>query len=201
MGKTGKTGENDSRLIQHPYRNCLRSEHLWRSRKSRNETAGEKLQIDIIQEEGGQEKAVNPIVLGWAFNTLLRPHHAKAQDPDAIYRTNARVALPVNRTSPDKHAGKPNSTIIRGLQRSAPKRKKGERIHAYHDRPQYETADITWGEEAASLKRCVIGYLMDQKDYEPLMEESVATTIQDRLLNEILAAGFLELPKRAFAGN
>lgn len=39
---------------------------------------------NIVKEELG-EKVVNPIMLGWTFESLKNYHHVKAQNPDAIY--------------------------------------------------------------------------------------------------------------------
>ena len=57
----------------------------------------------IVKEVAGEDKADNPIVLGWTFNTLLKHHKAKAQDPETIYQKNAQVyrPTPYPRTPPN----------------------------------------------------------------------------------------------------
>ena len=56
----------------------------------------------------------------------------------------------------------------------------------------YEVRGITWEEEAESLKDSILGQLTNPKETGRLeMEESVTRVIQERLLNEIQAEGFL----------
>ena len=56
----------------------------------------------------------------------------------------------------------------------------------------YEVRGITWEEEAESLKDSILGPLTNPKETGRLeMEESVTRVIQERLLNEIQAEGFL----------
>ncbi len=60
----------------------------------------------------------------------------------------------------------------------------------------YEVRDITWEEEAESLKDGILGQLANPKGTGRLeMEESVARAIQERLLNEIPAEGFIKMGK------
>ncbi len=62
--------------------------------------------------------------------------------------------------------------------------------------------DITCGEEAESLKRCIVGALRERtQPDQPWMEIEQARAIQERLLDEISSEGFLEMPKVAFAYN
>ena len=51
-----------------------------------------------------------------------------------------------------------------------------EKIRAYHAPPQYQTVDVTWGKEAESLKRCIIGSLREhvQPD-QPWMTDEQAS--------------------------
>ena len=120
---------------------------------------------DIIKEEVGEEKAGDTITLGWTFNTLRRYHHAKAYNPNAIYKKNTVKASP----------------------------------NMYH--PQI--MDVTWGEEAESLKRRILGDLTRNYAKPGQLRISVAQAraIQKRLINEIPAEGFLEMPRVAFAYN
>ena len=59
--------------------------------------------------------------------------------------------------------------------------------------------DITWREESESLKRCILGGLCWQIQlYQPWMSKERAIAIRDRLINEILVEGFLDMPRAAF---
>ena len=164
---------------------------------------------DIVQEVAGEEKADNPIVLAKTFRLLQRYHQTSAQDPEAIYRENAEVAI-----RPQPKRPEPPPGILDGLtpqQLAAYKALPGaarremtaelrynqrkeftEKLRAYHAMPKYEVRDITWGEEAETLKRCIIGRLMDQ------MEKSEAEAIRERLLDEIPAEGFLKMGRGGF---
>ena len=66
---------------------------------------------------------------------------------------------------------------------------------------KYEVRDVTWAEEAAMLKECLLGSLEDLQIGEGRILEEQALVIRDRLLNAIPAAGFLELPKVVFASD
>lgn len=161
---------------------------------------------DIVQEELGKGKADNPIILGRAFNALKVYHQANAQDPEAIYRKNARIALP--RPPPPRQ-----TSILAGLTpqqlaayKALPPNEKsamtaelryrlrkefGEKLRAYHARPQYEIRDVTWGERTESRKEIIIGNLCShvQTD-QPWMSQEQARRIRERLINEIPAEGF-----------
>lgn len=170
---------------------------------------------DIVKEVAGEEKADSPIILGRTFNAILRYHQAKAQDPETIYRKNARVALP-------RQPPKVQKTIVETLTpeqymvyRALPERERRAmtaelrasrhkemraQLRAYHAPPQYQTVDITWGEEAESQKRCIIGALCKKiQPDQPWMTDEQALAIRERLLNEIPGEGFWEMPKIAFA--
>ena len=156
---------------------------------------------DIVHEEAG-EKADNPIVLARTFRTLQRYHQAKAQDPEAVYKKNARVAIrpqPMPEP-PDMLAGLTPQQLAAYKALPGEARRKmtaelrykqrkeyTEKLQAYYAQPRSEVRDITWGEETESMKRIIIGHMMDQ------VEKSEAESIRERLLNEIPAEGFLEM--------
>lgn len=164
---------------------------------------------DIVQEVAGEEKADNPIVLGWTFNALKEYHLARSQDPEAIYRENAEVAIrpqPKRPEPPDMLAGLTPQQLAayKALPGAARRQMTAdlrynqrkeftEKLRAYHAMPKYEVRDITWGEEAESMKRIIIGQLMDQ------VEKSEALAIRERLLDEIPAEGFLKMGRAIFA--
>ena len=171
---------------------------------------------DIVQEEVG-EKADNPIVLGWTFNALKEYHEARAQDPKAIYRENARVAIrpqpmpeppdmlagltPQQLAAYKALPGKARREMTAEL-RYKQRREYTEKLQAYHAMPKTEVRDITWGEEAESMKRIIYGSLRrrirpDHTD-QPWMSEEQALAIRERLLNEIPADGFLEMGRGGF---
>lgn len=168
---------------------------------------------DIVKEIAGEEKADNPLTLGKVFNSLKRYHQAKAQDPEAIYRQNARVAI-----RPQPMPEPPN--MLAGLtpqQLAAYKALPGEarremtaelrynqrreytkKLQAYYAQPRSEVRDITWGEEAESQKRMISGSLgyggqPGQRGGQPWIQEEQAEAIRERLLNEIPAEGFLKM--------
>ena len=66
-----------------------------------------------------------------------------------------------------------------------------------------EVRDVTWEERVEDYKESILGSLrrppMPREDDSRLMSTKMATTIRDRLLNEIPAAGFLEMPNVGFA--
>ena len=72
----------------------------------------------------------------------------------------------------------------------------------YFDNP-VEVRDVTWGERVEDYKESILGSLRSPPvrtdDDRNLMSTEMATTIRDRLLNEIPAAGFLEMPNVGFA--
>ena len=174
---------------------------------------------DIVQEVAGEEKADNPIVLAKTFRLLQRYHQTSAQDPKSIYRENAEVAI-----RPQPKRPEPPPSILAGLspqQLAAYKALPGaarremtaelrynqrkeftEKLQAYHAMPKYEVRDITWGEEAESLKRCIIGALWNGKQPGqrglPWIHEEQALAIRERLLDEIPAEGFLKMGRGGF---
>ena len=167
---------------------------------------------DIVKETAGEEKADNPIILGKAFNALKEYHQANAQDPQSLYRENARVALPLQPPprlqsvlaglTPQQievyKALPPNEKRAMTAELRYGHRKEfGEKLRAYHARPQYEIRDVTWGERTESRKEIIMGNLCshvqpDRPD-QPWMSEEQALAIRKRLLNEIPAEGFLEM--------
>ena len=169
---------------------------------------------DIVQEEVGEEKADNPIILGKVFTTLRGYHHAKSQVPEAIYRKNARVYRPqLPPKPPDMLAGltpeqlaayralpgEVRREMTRELRASQSEEYVGQ-LRAYNRTPQYQTVDITWGEEAESRKRIIIGTLFDHlHPGQPWMSQQQARAIRERLLNEIPAEGFSKMPEVPFA--
>ena len=168
---------------------------------------------DIVQEEVGEEKADNPIVLGWAFTTLRGYHQAKTQAPEAIYRKNARVYRPqLPPKPPDMLAGltpeqlaayralpgEVRREMTREL-RASQSEEYVEQLRAYNRTPQYQTVDITWGEQAEKLKTGVIGALWNgEQPGQPWIYEEQAKVIRDRLINEIPAEGFLKMGEGEF---
>lgn len=62
--------------------------------------------------------------------------------------------------------------------------------------PDYKVRDFTWRERAEDLKKRILGPLVNPKEIGYLeMERSVAKAIQERLVNEIPAEGFIEMSK------
>ena len=167
---------------------------------------------NIIKEEF--EETDNTIALGWTFNTLKKYHQAAQRDPDEIYMENARVENepslppePVIISAEDLGEEfqdlpvEDQNILVMELTKDYMK----EHMEAYQafGMPSYEVRDITWGEETENLKECILGALMsnDANPDQPWMPEEQARTIQERLLNEIPAAGFLEMPKVGFTFN
>lgn len=166
---------------------------------------------NIIKEEF--EEVDDPIPFGWTFNALKSYHQAAQRDPDEIYMENVRVENepslppePVIISADDLGEEFQNlpveeqNMLVMELTKDYMK----EHMEAYQafGMPSYEVRDITWGERAESRKECILGPLMNPKEIGDLgMEESVAKAIQERLLNEIPAAGFLEMGKEVFSFN
>ena len=170
---------------------------------------------DIVTEEVGELDAI--FDLGWAFNSLKKYHQARAKSPDAIYRKNVQVYQPqpppqnppsvLNGLTPQQLA------VYRALPRSermamtAKLREERaqemrKRIDAFQASQRYQTVDMTWQDRAQHLKDTIIGaLLMDHRTRQPLMSKEQAARIQERLLNEIPAEGFLEMGKDGFAYN
>ena len=170
---------------------------------------------DIIVEEVGEIDAI--FDLGWAFNSLKGYHQARAKDLDAIYRKNAQVYQPqpppqnppsvLDGLTPEQLA------VYRALPRSermamtaelraSRSQEMRKRIEAFQASQRYQTVDMTWQDRAEHLKGTIIGaLLMDHRTRQPLMSKEQATRIQERLLNEIPAEGFLEMGNEVFAYN
>ena len=167
---------------------------------------------NIVKEEFGEVD--DPTLLGWTFETLKDYHQAAQRDPDEIYMENARVenepALPPEPVIisidilGEEYKNLPveeQNMLVRELAKDYMK----EHMEAYQSfgMPSYEVRDITWGEETENLKECILGALIsnDANPDQPWMPEDQARAIQERLLNEIPAAGFLEMPKVGFTFN
>ena len=166
---------------------------------------------NIIEEEFGEVD--DPIPLGWTFNALKDYHLAVQRDPDEIYMENARVENepslppePVIISAEDLGEEfqdlpvEDQNMLVRELTKDYMK----EHMKDYQafGMPSYEVRDITWGEETENLKECILGPLVNPKEIGDLgMEESVALAIQERLINEIPAEGFLRMGKEVFAYN
>ncbi len=160
---------------------------------------------DIVQEELGEVGST--AVLAQTFETLKDYHQAAQRDPDSIYRENVRVELPV----PEANELLEQEFVLGEDFFSLPE--EGQQVYlaalleprrkAIRDQidPPTERRDVTWAEETEMLKRCLLGPLEDlQIDGERISDEH-ALAIRERLINEIPAAGFLELPKVVFASN
>ena len=155
---------------------------------------------NIIEEEFGETD--NTIVLGWTFNTLKEYHQAAQRDPDEIYRENAQVELP----TPERKEFPNEAAILGDDFHNLHKEEQQKRLVTLQlafreymeyapEMASYEVRDVTWGEEAENLKECILGALIsnDANPDQPWMSEEQARAIQERLVNEIPAAGFLEM--------
>ena len=155
---------------------------------------------NIIEEEFGETD--NTIVLGWTFNTLKEYHQAAQRDPDEIYRENAQVELP----APERKEFPNEAAILGDDFHNLHKEEQQKRLVTLQlafreymeyapEMASYEVHDVTWGEEAENLKECILGALIsnDANPDQPWMSEEQARAIQERLVNEIPAAGFLEM--------
>ena len=166
---------------------------------------------DIVKEELGEE--LHPFALGKAFESLKDYHKAAQREPDSIYRKNARVRLPVPKQEPVIIAVKDLSPEVQATLQNMTKQERFKFLvetaeemrrenNPHFDNP-YEMRDVTWGEEAERLKETMLGELTEppvrREDDSRLMSMEKATEIRDRLLNEIPAAGFLEMPETGFA--
>ena len=166
---------------------------------------------DIVKEELGEE--LHPIPLGWAFESLKDYHKAAQRDPDSVYRKNARVhrsmpkqeptIIAVKDLPPEEQATFQNMTKqekIKFLVETADEIRRENNPH--FDNP-VEVRDVTWGERVEDYKKSILGSLrtppMPREDDSRLMSMEKSTTIRDRLLNEIPAEGFLEMPNVGFA--
>ena len=171
---------------------------------------------DIVKEEIGEEKADNTVNLGWTFNTLRKYHQAKTQDPDDVYRRNAKVTqVPQNPppSMPDMLAGLTPEQLNAYI--ALPEREKRkmtaelrasrikeweEKVQAYENSFQPQTRDITWGEEVESLKECILGALTgnDENPDQLWIPIEQALAIRERLINEIPAEGFINMDDPEF---
>ena len=166
---------------------------------------------DIVKEDIGEEP--HPIPLGWTFNALRRYHQAIQKDPDSVYRKNARVRRPMPKQEPVIIAVKNLPPEAQATLQSMSKQEQfkfmmetAEEIrrenNPHFDNP-YEVRDVTWADRAAELKETMLGELttppVRREDDSRLMSMEKATEIRDRLLNEIPAEGFLEMPETGFA--
>ena len=72
----------------------------------------------------------------------------------------------------------------------------------HFDKP-VEVRDVTWADRADKLKELILGAItappVRREDDSRLMSMEKATEIRDRLLNEIPAEGFLEMPETGSA--
>lgn len=160
---------------------------------------------DIVEEELGELGST--VALAVTFRTLAKYHKAAQRDPDSIYRENVEV-IP-----PDPEPIDPMDTMVvlgpnfQNLPQSKQDEIIAELTNAYmeesrvRNNPQYEVRDVTWGEETEMMKRCLLGPLEDLQIGGEGITEEQALAIRERLINEIPAAGFLELPKVVFASN
>lgn len=167
---------------------------------------------DIVKEVAGEEKADNPFALGWTFEHLKDYHQAKAQDPETIYRKNAQVAIPrqpppkikkgiAETLTPEQYMAyrafpeRERRAMTAELRDSRQKELRAQ-LRAYHALTQYQTVDITWGERVEKLRKLICSDLCRyvQPD-QPWITDEQALAIRDRLLDEIPAEGFLEMPR------
>ena len=157
---------------------------------------------DIIQEELGEVGST--VALAVTFRTLAKYHKAAQQSPDSVYRENVRVELP----KPEPV----NTMVALGPEfYSLPKEKQiqisNELIDAQieamraNNTQKYEVRDVTWAERTERLATLIIGPLVNQRTGWEGIPKEQAIAIRDRLINEIPAAGFLELPELIWAYN
>ena len=159
---------------------------------------------DIVQEELGE--SASTAVLAQTFDTLKAYHQAAQRDPDSIYRENVEV-IP-----PDPEPA--NTTVevdlgpdFQNLPLEKQKKILAELSHAYteemmaRNNPQYEVRDVTWAEQTEMMKRCIVGALTNPEIGWEGIPKDQAITIRDRLIDEIPAEGFLELPEVVFSPN
>ena len=157
---------------------------------------------DIVQEELGEVGST--VALAVTFRTLAKYHKAAQRDPDSIYRENVRVELP----KPEPV----NTMVALGPEfYSLPLEKQiqisNELIDAQieamraNNTQKYEVRDVTWAERTERLATLIIGPLVNQRTGWEGIPKEQAIAIRDRLINEIPAAGFLELPELIWAYN
>ena len=167
---------------------------------------------DIVHGEFG-EMADDTILLGWTFDHLKRYHQAMTKDPESIRWKNVqriiRPPMPELLPSILESLTPEQLAVYRALPGEARREMTKElrfsrdqemlrRIENYHNFFTTETADITWREEAQSLKDGMLAELLHPHFYdpewdEPWIPEEQAIALVDRLVDEIPAAGFLEM--------
>ena len=160
---------------------------------------------DIVEEELGEVGST--VALAVTFRTLAKYHKAAQRDPDSIYRENVEVEVP----RPESTDPMDTMVVLGPDFQNLPQSKQNEIIaelsHAYmeesraRNNPQYEVRDVTWAERTERLATLIIGPLVNQRTGWEGIPKEQAIAIRDRLINEIPAAGFLELPKVFFSSN
>ena len=166
---------------------------------------------DIVKEELGEE--LHPIPLAKAFETIKDYHKAAQRNPDSVYRKNARVRRPMPKQEPViiavKNLPPEAQTTFQNMTKQEQFKfmvETAEEIrrenNPHFDNP-YEVRDLTWADRADKLKELILGAITDpplrREDDSRLMSMEKATEIRDRLLSEIPAEGFLEMPETGFA--
>lgn len=166
---------------------------------------------DIVKEELGEE--LHPIPLAKAFETIKDYHKAAQREPDSVYRKNVRVGRPMPKQEPVIIAVKDLPPEEQATLQSMSKQEKikfmmetAEEIrrenNPHFDNP-VEVRDVTWADRADKLKELILGSItappVRREDDSRLMSMEKAMAIRDRLLNEIPAEGFLEMPETGFA--
>lgn len=163
---------------------------------------------DIIHEELG-EKADNTILLGWTFDHLKRYHQAMTKDPEEIRWKNVqrtiRPPMPellpsmLESLTPEQFAvyralpGEARREMTKELRHSRDQEML-RRIQNYHNSFKTVTVDVTWSEEAQSMKDGMLAELLNRDDFgEPWIPMDQARALVERLVNEIPADGFLEM--------
>ena len=160
---------------------------------------------DIIQEELGEVGSTAALAV--TFRTLAKYHKASQRDPDSVYRENVEVEVP----RPESTDPMDTMVVLGPDFQNLSKDKQNEIIaelsHAYmeesraRNNPQYEVRDVTWEERTERLATLIIGPLVNQKPGWEGIPKDQAIAIRDRLINEIPAEGFLELPEVIWAYN
>ena len=166
---------------------------------------------DIVKEELGEE--LHPIPLAKAFETIKDYHKAAQREPDSVFRKNVRVRRPMPKQEPVIIAVKNLPPEGQATLQSMSKQEQfkfmmetAEEIrrenNPHFDKP-VEVRDVTWADRADKLKELILGAItappVRREDDSRLMSMEKATEIRDRLLNEIPAAGFLDMPETGFA--
>lgn len=170
---------------------------------------------DIIHEELGEMAndtillVDNTILLGWTFDHLKSYHHAMTKDPEEIRWKNVQRTIrpPMPELLPSMLEGltPEQFAVYRALPGEARREMTKElrhgrdqemirRIQNYHNSFKTVTVDVTWSEEAQSLKDGMLAELLNRDGYgEPWIPMDQARALVDRLVNEIPADGFLEM--------